>query len=374
MIEAGCRLLEIDVNSYAEATMSLSPAIAKACEEGKVPETLAMFTHRKPSIVMGRQNDPDVDLNYGYCLEEGIIVKRVPTPGTIFGHPGYVMNALYIQRERVPEAIPDVFAMMNRQLASAFSNRWGLMARHRPINDLEVQTGGIWKKVGPFSISFFGPFICCRMGLTITPIPFETVEAAVPGPPEKFSDKKEKSVSARVGSLEEALGHPVKIDEVKEIVRKSISELFQMEFYPGTLSEIEERYEQELRDLYDNETWFWGNSVQKRFPYIPDGASFFELSEKIPQGPLIRARILKRHDEILDCSLTGWYHGVRPLDALERVESSLKGVSCQEEMVLSRIEKAYKDGNIEIDQCTPKQFKDVIFKALERPISKNRSN
>jgi len=49
------RLLEMDVNSYAEATMSLSPAIARACAEGAVPETLAMFTHRKPSIVIGRQ-------------------------------------------------------------------------------------------------------------------------------------------------------------------------------------------------------------------------------------------------------------------------------------------------------------------------------
>jgi hypothetical protein len=147
-----------------------------------------------------------------------------------------------------------------------------------------------------------------------------------------------------------------------------------MEFYSGMLSEIEKQYEQELRDLYDNETWFWGNSIQKRFPYIPDGASFFEHTEKIPQGPLIRVRILRKHEEILDCSLTGWYHGVRPLDALERIESSLKGVSCQEGMVLSRIEKAYKDGNIEIDQSTPKQFKDIIFKALERPISKNRSN
>ena len=110
MTKAQWRLLELDVDSYAEATMSLSPAIARACEEGTVPETLAMFTHRQPSIVMGRQNDPDVDVKHGYCRDHGIIVKRVPTPGTIFGHPGYVMNVLFIRRERVPEAIPDVFA------------------------------------------------------------------------------------------------------------------------------------------------------------------------------------------------------------------------------------------------------------------------
>ena len=49
------RLLELHVDSYAEATIGVSPAIARALEEKKVPETFAMYTHRYPSIVMGRQ-------------------------------------------------------------------------------------------------------------------------------------------------------------------------------------------------------------------------------------------------------------------------------------------------------------------------------
>ena len=364
------RLLEMDVNSYAEATMSLSPAIARACAEGTVPETLAMFTHRKPSIVMGRQNDPEVDLNYEYCLSEGIIVKRVPTPGTIFGHPGYIMNVLYIQKERLPGSISDVFALMNRQLAAAFSKKWGLQARHRPINDLEVNTHGVWKKIGPFSISFFGPCICCRMGLTLWPIPYDVVEMAMPGPAEKFSDKEEKSVSERVGSLEEALSQRIEIDQVKEVVKGAHCEFFRIELAPGDLSENETHYERDLLNQYDNEAWFWANSVARRFKDISNEAVLCEQIEKIPQGPLIRARVLKRGLEIIDCSLTGWYHGVRPLDALERIESYLKGVSCRENQILACIENAYANENIEIDRCTPSELQHVILQALEAPIPK----
>jgi len=313
---------------------------------------------------MGRQNDPDVDINYEYCRREGIKVKRIPTPGTVFGHPGYIMNALYIRRERVPDSIPDVFAMINRQFAAFFAEKWGIEARHRPINDLEVQIGGDWKKIGPFGISFFGSCICCRMGLTLTPIPYDTVESAMPGPPEKFADKKAKSVSTRVGSLEEALGRQVEIHEAKDVVKKALSELFQIDFTAGSLSETEKEYERRLLKLYDNETWFWANSVHRRFPEIPEGASIGEHIHKIPQGPLIRVRVLKRDSEILDCSLTGWYHGVRPLDALERIESYLKEIPFDEKEILSRIEKAYHEEKIQIDQCSPADLQRIILQAL----------
>jgi len=175
------------------------------------------------------------------------------------------MNVLYIQKERVPGTIAEVFALMNRQLAAAFSKKWGLKARHRPINDLEVNTHGGWKKIGPFSISFFGPCICCRMGLTISPIAYDVVEMALPGPAEKYSDKEAKSVSERIGSLEQALSQRIEIDEVKEVVKGAHCEFFRIELAPGDLSEIEKHYEGELSNRYDNEAWFWANSVAKRF-------------------------------------------------------------------------------------------------------------
>lgn len=93
------RILDLYADSYADATMAISPAIAQAKSAGAVPNTAALYTHRKPSAVMGRQNDPDVDINYRFCQQNNIIVKRVPTPGTIFGHTGYLLTALYLDKE-----------------------------------------------------------------------------------------------------------------------------------------------------------------------------------------------------------------------------------------------------------------------------------
>jgi lipoate-protein ligase A len=326
-----------------------------------------MFTHRRPSIVMGRQNDPSVDINYDYCRAEGITVKRVPTPGTVFGHPGYIMNALYIQRDRVPDAIPDVFALLNTKIASAFSDKLGLNARHRPLNDLEVEIEGAWKKIGPFGISFFGPCICCRMGLTIQPMPYATVEKASPGPPEKFADKKAKSVSARVGSLNQAVGKEVPVQEVRALVRDALGELFGVEFDRGQLNEVEERYDTELKEQYDNDAWFWANSVSRRFPQIPDWADLREHIEKIPNGPLIRARVLRTGDTILDVSLTGWYHGVRPLDALEQVEAALHNLVPAEQTIIDRVATAFQDRDLEIGHCSPPDLGKIIWSAANKP-------
>ena len=115
---------------------------------------------------------------------------------------------------------------------------------------------------------------------------------------------------------------------------------------------------------YDKNIWFWANSVTRRFPEIPAGASIREHVHKIPHGPLIRARVLKNETAFLDCSLTGWYHGVKPIDALERIEAYLKNLSLEEKDILACIEKAYVEEKIEIDQCSPEDLHRVILQAL----------
>jgi hypothetical protein len=97
---------------------------------------------------------------------------------------------------------------------------------------------------------------------------------------------------------------------------------------------------------------------------MPQGASLYERAEKIPNGPLIRARVLKTDTRLLDCSLTGWYHGVRPLDALEKIESGLKDIPLDESVILARVEKAFQKDNIEIDQCPPADLVKVIMKSV----------
>ncbi len=167
-----------------------------------------------------------------------------------------------------------------------------------------------------------------------------------------------------MGSLEKSLGRKVEIAEAKEIIRDAIADLFDIQFESAELSATERQYERELLERYDNEEWFWANSIPKRFPDIPPGASIAEHALKIPNGPLVRARVLKTDDAFLDCSLTGWYHGVRPIDALEKVEARLKDLPLDGQAVLAAIEKAYQEEQLEIDQCAPEDLQKVIMQAL----------
>ena len=74
--------------------------------------------------------------------------------------------------------------------------------------------------------------------------------------------------------------------------------------------------------------------------------------------------MLKTDTRLLDCSLTGWYHGVRPLDALEKIESSLKESALEEKEILARVARAFQAEKIEIDQCPPADLVKVIMKSV----------
>ena len=110
MVGKRWRYLDLYVHSYADATMCINPAIARAKGEGLVPDTIAVYSHRKNSVIVGRQNDPEVDIDLSFCRERKIIAKRVPTPGTVFGHSGYIIAGFYMPRNLLPESIGEAFS------------------------------------------------------------------------------------------------------------------------------------------------------------------------------------------------------------------------------------------------------------------------
>jgi lipoate-protein ligase A len=346
------RYIDLYVNSYADATMCISPAIARARGEGLVPNTIAVFTHRRNSIVMGRQNDPEVDLDLEFCQRHDILVKRIPTPGTIFGDPGYIIAGLYVDKELLPSDIGEIFSMVLGAFADLLREIWGVESRYRPINDVEVLTGGLWKKIVPCSVSFFGHSVCVRVGLTVKPPPMDLIEGAMPPPPEKLRDKAVSSLSERMGCLEEAVGREIRMDEAKAIYPALLERLFDSFPEPHGLTDEEMAYDRELMNLYDNDEWFFANTVSRRFGEMPGGSILREYSEKIPNGPLIRARVLVKGGVILRASITGWFHGLSPLEAMELVEDSLSNCPADMDSINRRVEETFSAHGIRVGNAT----------------------
>ncbi|MBA4395671.1 MAG: hypothetical protein C0407_19130 [Desulfobacca sp.] len=314
---------------------------------------------------MGYYISPDSDVDLAYCQSQNITIKRIPTQGLIFGHEGYILTGLYIDRSFLPEDMTDGYRKLNEGVAREIERRWGLRARHRPLNDLEIEIDGKWKKVGPQALSFDGQIAVQRLGLTVSPLPIRQVERAIVPPPEKFVDKEAKSVAERVGSLEEALGRPVSLVEAKEMMVKAVEETFEISLSPGTMTETEHGFQKDFQEQYDNEQWFFAKSVKRRFAGFPSGTRVSQFVYKVSGGPLIRVNLGTREDRIVDILITGNMQPARR-EMPEELEAVLREAPAQEGAIERILRKAWQDKKMVIAGARVEDFISAVSGALKR--------
>ncbi len=349
------RLLDLPTDSYAESTMALSPALARARREEMVPDTVAIFSFRQPSVVMGYYISPDEDVDLEFCRQNGIVVKRVPTQGLIFGHTGYIMTALYIHRQHLPAEMPAIFQKGNEGVARTMERVWSIPARHRPLNDLEIQIQGKWKKIGPHSLAFDGDIAVERIGLTVAPMPMHLAEKAIVPPPEKFADKEAKSVSERVGSLEEGLGREVSLAEAKEVMIQALEETFQVRLTAGGLTTAEKEFYQQFCTTYDNDEWFFQKSAKRRFSNVPAGAAVSRFVHKVSGGPMIRVNLCVHEGRIQEILYTGNMQPARR-ETPEQLEQALRQAPATEAEIAEAIRREWATRKMEIAGAQAEDF------------------
>ncbi len=362
-MEKSWRFLDLATDSYAESAMALSPALTKARKEGLVPDTLAVFTFRRPSVVMGYYISPDYDIDLEFCQRHDIPVKRIPTQGLIFGHQGYILAGLYIHRRFLPVEMAEAFRKVNEGIARRIQKEWAIRARHRPLNDLEIEVGGKWKKIGPHSLAFDGDIAVERVGLTITPMPMDIVERALIPPPEKFADKEAKSISERVGSLEEGLGRPVSLVEVKEVVIRALEETFGVSLKPEEITEPEREFRRSFANMYDNDQWFFAKSTRRRFAHLPPGVKVSHFVYKVSGGPMIRASLGIFEGRIYDIFFTGNMQPSRR-EMPEEIEQALRQAPAQEAEMERIIRKEWEEKKIVIAGARVEDFIAAVSGAL----------
>jgi lipoate---protein ligase len=359
------RLLDLPCNSYAESTMALAPALVRARKENRVPDTAAIFSFSGPSLVMGYYISPDDDVDLDFCRKHDIVIKRIPTQGLIFGHEGYILTGLYMHKGFLPEPMTEGYRKLNEGVARELERRWGLRARHRPLNDLEVEIDGQWKKIGPQALTFEGDIAIQRLGLTVTPLPIGLVEKAITPPPEKFADKTAKSVAERVGSLEEAMGRPVLIEEAKEVMKRALEETFGVTLRPGELTEKEREFQRSFLEQYDNDQWFYAKSVRKRFSALPDKSRIAQFVAKVSGGPLIRVHLCIHEDRIHNLMFTGNMQPSRR-SIPEEMEAALINAPAEEAAVESRLRKVWQEKEMVVGGAGVEDFITAVCGALKR--------
>ncbi len=173
-------------------------------------EDEAFFVWRvAPTVIIGRNQDLEAEVNLGYCNEHGVhVVRRKSGGGCVYSDMGNIMVS-YVSGRGVVSAVFDRYlSAMTACLCSL-----GLHAEKSGRNDILVDgrkvSGNAFHQMPDRSIVH---------GTLLYDTDFEALEEAIRPPVEKLERHGVASVRQRVGNLKDCLD-PERIASIEDLER-----------------------------------------------------------------------------------------------------------------------------------------------------------
>lgn len=361
------RLLDLKLSSYAAAA-PLTSTLLKLKSEEKIPNTLGLLTFERPSACLFYYNDPEKELDLDFCRQKDIEIGRRDTGGSPYwADPGTLIVYFWFNRKQVsgfPETIAEAYRFLIGASAEAISERFGITAVYRPLNDLEV----LGKKIAGHTVTFLGD--ACRWGCgpQVLKPRMDLMSRALKVPPEKFADKEAKTVEARVTNFEDLLGRTPSLEEIKQIYILGLEKSLKIRFQPGRLSSEEQRMTEEQRAKGSSQEWLMAMTEGRKFgAQLSAGLLRGEHVLKVAQGPLIRAVVLMEGKKIRNLSLTGSIHCI-PVQLVEEMEAGIRGLEAGEEVLRQAVEDFFRRPGVQVANCSPENFVQAILTAVEKAV------
>ena len=359
------RLLDLKLSSYAAATPMVSMLLQLKSEE-KIPNTLALITFEKSSACLFYYNDPEKELDMEFCRQNDIEVGRRDTGGSPYwADPGTLVVFFWFNRRQVPgfpETIAEAYRFLIGASAQAISERFGIPAVYRPLNDLEVSG----KKIAGHTVTFLGDSCRWGCGPQVLKPRMDLMSRALKVPPEKYADKEAKTVEARVTNFEELLGRAPSFEEIKQTYVLALERVMKIQFQQGGFSPEEDRLIHQQTAQIFSQDWLTAMTEGRKFgDDLSAGWPRGEHALKVPQGPLIRAIVLLDGKIIRNISLTGSIHCI-PVRLVEEMEAGVRGKEGREEVVGEVIRKIFSRPGVQVAGCSPEHFVQAILSAVEK--------
>ncbi|MBU1277147.1 MAG: lipoate--protein ligase family protein [Proteobacteria bacterium] len=357
------RLIKCDY-SYADFSTSISPAVEKGLDSGVAPNTVLLNVFSTDSITSGYLDDPEKAIDLDYCRQTGIVVRRRQnTGGAVFGPKGGAFLCFYLNPRAlgVPLTnIKDAFRISLTAMAEALRELWGLDARYRPLNDVEVEG----RKVVPSSARLENGILTLRLLINVVNTDRDVLRKAIITNPVKVQDKAIKDIGQRFTSLEDELGRQITQEDLEELSRLTIRKMFggEITLTPGELTAQEEGYLRDYQATYNSEDWFHGNSERLRFSQAPGDALKSEGCQKALAG-LLRVTLLRKEDQIQDLIVTGDFHP-SPYRVTQDIEDALRGKPCDLDVVRRELELIYARPDVEMTGIEIEDFAAAFSKAF----------
>ncbi len=310
VIDTGVREGRLQI-AFDEALIELHKA-------GRVPDTVR-FLRFPPTALVGRHQAVSHELRLDHLREKQIgIVRRITGGGAIYLDPAQVGWELILSRKRLPmPTLGDYTRAICEAIADGLSTAFGIDARFRPRNDIEVDgrklsgTGG-----------FFDGDTLIYQGTVLVDVDPAAMMACLNVPRAKLEKRDLDKAESRIVTLKSLLGRTPDTAEVHAALLAGLGRKLGLTFELARPFDEEEAL---AHRYYDSEIG------TDEFVYSiddPRGSGVFEASRTSPGGTVsafVRLEGSGAARRIREALLTGDFF-VTPPRIIYDLEASLRGV------------------------------------------------
>jgi lipoate---protein ligase len=302
--------------------IAFDAALVELHKQGSVPDTVR-FLRFEPSALVGRHQAVAHELKLDFCKRHHIgIVRRMTGGGAIYLDPGQVGWEIVLSRQRLPmPTLGDYTRAICEAVAQGLSTTFGIDARFRPRNDIEV---GGQKLCG--TGGFFDGDTLIYQGTVLVDADPARVMGCLNVPEAKLRKRDLDSAEQRVTTLKSLLGTPPDVHMVHKAVLAGLADKLDLAFA------VEEPSEQEwnLASRFNTE-----EIGTDDFVYAiddPGGADVFSSSCTGPGGTVsayLRVEGPAQLRRIREVLFTGDFF-VTPPRLVYDLEAALRGVDLEQ--------------------------------------------
>lgn len=203
---------------------------------GKIEGDAFFVWQSEPTVIIGRNQDMEAEVNLDYCREHDVrVVRRKSGGGCVYSDSGNIMISFISRRGDVADVFDRFLSALTGCLLSM-----GLDARRSERNDVYVcgrkVSGNAFHQLPDRSIVH---------GTLLFSSDFDALEKAIRPPVEKLARHGVKSVRQRVGNLSDYLPSEWTIERVKAYLTEYFcdGEVILDETDMKNIFEIEKQYE-----------------------------------------------------------------------------------------------------------------------------------
>lgn len=372
------RIIVADDLDYADIA-ALRVALLKLRSRGRIPNTVVVAQPSRPSLAYGAYLDPDKHLDTETCRRLGVpFVRTLAGGGVGFADPGILLCGIWFD-ERHPIVRPTTeatYRALVAPLAARIGATFGIDARYRPLNDLEIRgADGVWRKPGFTSFSRHDGSAYLLIGLQVRRPYQELMSRLIMPPKEKFADKQTTSVATRSTWLDRETGHQVPVDDVRQLCREYVERNFDAHLEPDRLTDAERDYCAAILADLTTVNWLYDRSERHRFPAVLNAVSRGRAIRKMPSGPLVEvvASVTdgRFRDVLINATMTAF--PFPPVSPVHLLEVLLQGVEVNLDRVCERVRMVLDLPGFQIAGVSIDDLADLIVSAGERAANETAS-